>query len=224
MTTEQIAAVETDAQDKEVIDRDVEITQPVEAEAQTEVQAEAEAKTDEADDVPALKAEVKKLRNDIAKFREYEKEFKATQEGKDYLKYKKEFEKAQKERDAAQAQVQAFVQKERDGVTASALENTLTENRVIGTLKGTALALVDKSKIEYDGNNPIAASVEAEITRIKAEHPGLFRSDEKQPVAASVARASDGDVVSGYTTELAAARKTGKQAEINKVLKKYNMI
>ena len=87
----------------------------------------------------------------------------------------------------------------------------------------TLIKLLDKSKFVFDEEDNLdISSVKSQLNELKKTDPILFGKEQITPP--TPARSTEGTPVAGYEQELKAAIKTGKQAELDKVFKKYKII
>lgn len=170
-----------------------------------EVQSTSNEGTSELD---TLKAELTKNQELIKKLRKYEKEnlTRAEQEAK-----------AKEEALAEQGKYKELYEelngKLRNQTIESALDSVLTEAKVKSVK--TVKALIDRSKIGFEGDQIDTKSLKGLVEELKKEHAILFEVEVPAP---SVKRAGEADTTGGFEKELRAAK---SQKELESVLRKY---
>lgn len=161
-------------------------------------------------EIETLKAELAKNQELIKKLRKFEKEnlTRAEQEAKAK-------EEALKEQGKYKELYEELTGKMRSQKVDSAIEAALVESKAKSNK--TVKALIDKSQIEFDGEEVNANSLKNLIAGLKKEHSVLFDVE----TAASVKRAGEAENISGYEKEVRGAKTT---AELQKILRKYGKL
>jgi uncharacterized protein (DUF885 family) len=163
-------------------------------------------------ELESLKAERAKDEELIKKLRKFEKENKARAEAESKAK-----EEALKEQDQYKELYEQLIGKMKEQKVESALDSVLGEMKAKSTK--TVKALVDKSQIQFDGEEVNTKALKELVNGLKKEHSVLFEEDA--PVAPSVKKAGESDPVGGFEKEIRAAK---SQKEIESVMRKYGKI
>lgn len=135
----------------------------------------------------------------------------------------KRAEELERELTTVQAKHAELEIKVRNRIVDSVLEKALVDAKA--KAPSTALKLIDKAAVKVEGETVDAKSVEALIKALKESDPILFdvETETKEEVKTEIVHpkvkaATEGEVVGGFSKELAAAKST---REIEAVMRKY---
>jgi len=163
---------------------------------------------------------IARLEANAAKFREFEHSYKNKTWIAKIKKENAELRKAAETAPVLQAELDGLKTKIKNGAIDSALEKALVE------AKGnkTALKLIDRAAIKFNGDDIDADSVKAAVEALKKSDPILFEAEVKKDGVVqhpAVKRAVEGDVAGGYAAEMAGAKTT---QQIEAVMRKYGVM
>ena len=162
------------------------------------------------------KEELEKLSRNLEQSRKEEKfskkELKTLKEQLEALQNSSEPSEWQSKYEAEVAARTQLEMKIRTRLIDSALEAALKEAKAKSV--STVMKLINRDEIKVEGDEVDTKSIEAIISKIRAEDPILF--DEVQ--TPSVKRASEGAPLAGFEAEI---RKAKTQKEIEQVMRRY---